>query len=49
MFKEIKSTNDMIIEKMTEYSTEYKIQDLIEYKRFFSMKLLTDESFKSQL
>ena len=49
MLKKIESTNDMIIEKMTKYSTEYKIQDLREYKRFFSMKLLTDESFKNQL
>lgn len=49
MLKEIKSTNNMIIEKIKEYSTEHKIQDLREYKRFFSMKLLTDESFKNQL
>lgn len=49
MLKEIESANDMIIEKMTEYSSEYKIQDLREYKRFFSMKLLTDKSFKNQL
>lgn len=49
MLDKINSTNDKIIEKMMEFSNEYKIQDLGKYRRFFSMKLSTDQSFKNQL
>ncbi len=49
MLDKVKSTNQLIIEKMKEFSKQYSMRDLEKFRKFFLMKLSTDQSLENLL